>query len=49
MKYLVSKLTFTELNLSKLGTMLTTSSCVFVPVDDPTKDLLDNIAEVSIN
>ena len=26
--------------------MLTTSSCVFVPVDDPTKDLLDNIAEV---
>jgi hypothetical protein len=27
--------------------MLTTSSCVFVPVDDPTKELLENIAEVS--
>ena len=37
----------TELNTSKLGTMLTTSSCVFVPVDDPEKDVLADIAEVS--
>ena len=27
--------------------MLTTSSCVFVPVDDPDEILLSNIAEVS--
>ena len=34
--------------MSKLGTLLTASSCVFVPVDDPKKELLEEIAEVSI-
>ena len=38
---------FTVLNVSKLGTLLTASSCVFVPVDDPKKELLEEIAEVS--
>ena len=37
---------FSDLNLTKLGQMLTTSSCVFVPVDDPEKDVLGKIAEV---
>ena len=36
-----------EMNVSKLTNMLTTSSCVFVPVDDPNKDVLDEISEVS--
>ena len=34
------------MNVSKLRDMLTTSSCVFVPVDDPQKDVLNEIAEV---
>ena len=33
--------------MSKLGTLLTASSCVYVPVDDPKKELLEEIAEVS--
>ena len=36
-----------EMNVSKLTNMLTTSSCVFVPVDDPNKDVLDEISEVN--
>ena len=38
---------FIGLNLAKLNTMLATRSCVFIPVDDPQKDLLEGIAEVS--
>ena len=36
-----------EMNGSELTNMLTTSSCVFVPVDDPNKDVLDEISEVN--
>ena len=37
---------FLDLNLSKLTQLLTTSSLVFVPVDDPEAHLLNKIAEV---
>ena len=36
-----------DMTVSKLKSVLSASSCVFVPVDDPTKDLLTEISEVS--
>ena len=36
------------LNLSKMGTMLTASNTVFFLVDDPKKELVEEIAEVCI-
>ena len=36
------------LNLSKMGAMLTASSTVFALVDDPKKELVEEIAEVCI-
>ena len=36
-----------DMTVSKLKSVLSASSCVFVPVDDPSKDLLTEISEVS--
>ena len=40
------KMCIAGLNLSKMGTMLTASNTVFFLVDDPKKELVEEIAEV---